>query len=94
MKQLLELPEWITKYNTPEQLQKWMNAGNLPSVEIEDEDDQVGDYGVIEYINDHPQIIAMDMSKDFAIFWMIQETMQRPGCELELFKCVLLDDED
>lgn len=80
-----EIPRWMIENNTPEQLERWMNAGNQEMKMIE----RMGDYGIMVYDEeDMPHILVMDISKEYAISIMLQMHEEDPEQELELFMVV------
>lgn len=82
---IYEMPKWMLENNTPEQLERWMNAGNQEMKMIE----RMGDYGIMVYDEeDMPHILVMDISKEYAISIMLQMHEEDPEQELELFMVV------
>ena len=83
-----DIPEWILKYNTKEDLEKWSGKNKHKSVEELAETEEGGEFGVIVYPPDgsRPEMIACDVSFEFAVTIKNNLQSQNPDLEVSIFE--------
>lgn len=95
----IEIPEWMAKNNSVEQIEKWMKAGKKPAQKPvnnkdfnPDDHTDPGNWGIFIIRTDGmPAIVALGLTEETAVITASQLQEQQPALHIELFESYTFD---
>jgi len=96
----MEVPEWMMKHNSPQQLEKLMGVGKKTKPQQQKRPDPKellaeteGDFGVLVILpNGMPQIVSMGQTEELAMSFAYQLSEDREDLAVEVFQSIPIED--